>query len=415
MGMTLYHMVGAWILAWAALIIVSLRSWAVSWLALGLMAAHLADWVLKAARNAMPRKTIDSKNKAVFITGCDSGFGKLLAIQLDKMGFKVYAGCLMPEGKGALCLKEEASSKLTVVSVDVTKDDEVRAAYKFIEDDLGDMDLWGVVNNAGIAAFTEIEWCPIAEYRRVYEVNSLGPIRVTQAFLPLLRKSSGRVVLVASLAGRYTFPGFTAYSMSKHATVSFADGLRLEMQKWGITVHTVEPTLYRTPISAEDTVHRALDKYWQECSEDVRNSYGDEYIKDFKNTISNHLNRAKPSEKIKEVVDDMVDAVAGVDPKTRYVPSVATQIRAKVLSILPDNVRDSFLLSGQPRTPPADVDKKTRRNLLDPRNSKDRLAMLSTGGKMLGEKGKLMRVFSMPNWDKKDITPSPQSSSKFKF
>lgn len=57
------------------------------------------------------------------------------------------------------------------------------------------------MNNAGIAAFTEIEWCPIAEYRRVYEVNSLGPIRVTKTFLPLLRKSSGRIVLVASLAG----------------------------------------------------------------------------------------------------------------------------------------------------------------------------------------------------------------------
>ncbi|XP_042856171.1 short-chain dehydrogenase/reductase family 9C member 7-like [Penaeus japonicus] len=407
MGMTWYHMVAAWLLAWVALVIVSQRSWAVSWLALGLMAAHIGDWAMKAAMNAMPRTNIDGNGKAVLITGCDSGFGRLLAIRLDQLGYKVYAGCLQPDGTGATSLKLETSTKLTVVSLDVTKEEEVRAAYKFIEDDLGDLDLWAVVNNAGIAAFTEIEWCPIAEYRRVYEVNSLGPIRVTKTFLPLLRKSSGRVVLVASLAGRYTFPGFTAYSMSKHATVSFADGLRLEMQKWGITVHTVEPTLYRTPISQEGPIHRALDKFWQECPEDVRNSYGDEYMKDFKITISAHLNRAKPSEKIKEVVDDMVDAVAGQDPKIRYVPSVVTQVRAKVLSALPDKVRDHLFLSSQPQTPPAFVaERKKKRLLMDPRPK---------AGVQGPQGARIRRMFSMPNWDKKEMTPSPKSDTKFKF
>lgn len=410
MGMTWYHMVGTWVFMWVALVVVSQRSWAVSWLALGLMAAHIADWAIKAARNAMKRSCIDSSNKAVFITGCDTGFGRLLATRLDKMGFKVYAGCLRADGEGALSLQQESMSGLKVISVDVTKDDEVRAAYKTIEQDLGeDQYLWGVVNNAGIAAFTEIEWCPISEFRRVYEVNSLGPIRVTKTFLPLLRKSKGRVVLVASLAGRYTFPGFTAYSMSKHATVSFADGLRLEMQKWGISVHTVEPTLYRTPISQEGPIHNALDRFWQECSEDVKKSYGDEYIKDFKMTISNHLNRAKPSEKIKEVIDDMVDAVAGDDPKTRYVPSIVTQIRAKLLSSMPENLRDHFFLSSQPQTPPAYITerrKKKKPNLMDPRTNTD----------IFGPRGaRLVRGFSMPNWGKNEMTPSPKTETEIKF
>ncbi|KAG0719192.1 D-beta-hydroxybutyrate dehydrogenase, mitochondrial [Chionoecetes opilio] len=188
--------------AWAVLVVVSQRSWAVSWLALGLVAAHIADWVLKGARNAMKRTQVDAQGKAVFITGCDTGFGRSLAARLDNMGFKVFAGCLMPEGEGARSLLKEASPRLRVVSVDVTKDDVVRAACKTVEEGLAeDEGLWAVVNNAGIAAFTEIEWCPVAEYRRVYEVNSLGPIRVTKAFLPLLRRSQGRIVLVASLAG----------------------------------------------------------------------------------------------------------------------------------------------------------------------------------------------------------------------
>lgn len=69
MGMTWYHMVGAWVLAWTALVVVSQRNWAVSWLALGLMAAHIADWAVKAAKNAMRRTYIDPTGKAVFITG----------------------------------------------------------------------------------------------------------------------------------------------------------------------------------------------------------------------------------------------------------------------------------------------------------------------------------------------------------
>nr|XP_053629382.1 short-chain dehydrogenase/reductase family 9C member 7-like isoform X1 [Cherax quadricarinatus] len=220
------------------------------------------------------------------------------------------------------------------------------------------------------------------------------------------------VSLVSSVyyapAGRYTFPGFTAYSMSKHATVSFGDGLRLEMQKWGISVHTVEPTLYRTPISQEGRIHSALDRFWQECSEDVKKSYGDEYIKDFKTTISNHLNKAKPSEKIKEVIDDMVDAVAGNDPKTRYVPSVVTQIRAKLLSSLPENLRDHFFLSSQPQTPPAYVAerKKKQPSLVDPRSIVD---------KTRPPNAKLERVFSMPNWGKNEMTPSPKTDAELKF
>lgn len=64
--------------------------------------------------------------------------------------------------------------------------------------------LQAIVNNAGVTAVTEVEWCPLETYRDVLEVNALGPIRVTQAFLPILRKRAGsRVVIVASLAGKF--------------------------------------------------------------------------------------------------------------------------------------------------------------------------------------------------------------------
>ena len=71
------------------------------------------------------------------------------------------------------------------------------------------LDLWAIVNNAGIAAFAEIEWCPVAVYEKVINVNALGPVRMTKAFLPLLRESCGRVVIVASLSGKSSSTTFS--------------------------------------------------------------------------------------------------------------------------------------------------------------------------------------------------------------
>ena len=62
-------------------------------------------------------------------------------------------------------------------------------------------------------------------------------------------------------------------------------------------------------------MQKAVDRYWHETPEEIQKSYGEEYLKDFKTSIANHLSRARPSEKIKEVIDDMIDAVAGVNPK----------------------------------------------------------------------------------------------------
>ena len=63
--------------------------------------------------------------------------------------------------------------------------------------------LWTVVNNAGIAIFTEIEWCSVQQFQRIFDVNVIGLVRVTKTFLPLVRNVKGRIVNVASLAGQY--------------------------------------------------------------------------------------------------------------------------------------------------------------------------------------------------------------------
>lgn len=78
----------------------------------------------------------DGSGYAVFITGCDSGFGHQLACCLDRKGFVVFAGCLSPEGAGALSLKQHSSSNLKILKLDVTKDEDVQRAKKTVQENL---------------------------------------------------------------------------------------------------------------------------------------------------------------------------------------------------------------------------------------------------------------------------------------
>ncbi|GFU53622.1 d-beta-hydroxybutyrate dehydrogenase, mitochondrial [Trichonephila clavipes] len=179
------------------------------------------------------------------ITGCDSGFGFELANRLDELGLHVFAGCLFPEGDGAKALKKSTSNRLHVVPMDVTSDESVDKALKYVTQKIKDNKLWAVVCNAGINDGSEIFWTSLDKIQRIMDINAFGVIRVTKAFLPLLCKSKGRVIAVCSASSNYTYRGMVPYCMSKHAAKSFCDGLRLEMYHFGVKVVTIEPWMYR--------------------------------------------------------------------------------------------------------------------------------------------------------------------------
>ncbi|XP_019616836.1 PREDICTED: estradiol 17-beta-dehydrogenase 2-like [Branchiostoma belcheri] len=145
-----------------------------------------------------PKNKVSGDGKAVFITGCDSGFGFGLAKRLDSLGFTVFAGCLLADsgGEGSKKLRAECSSRLSTVQIDVTDDGQVKAAVQQVKDRLptGSKGLFALVNNAGVLQPGEIEWVSLAIYRRVMEVNTFGTVRVTKAFLPLIRWEGGVAV-----------------------------------------------------------------------------------------------------------------------------------------------------------------------------------------------------------------------------
>ncbi|ESP03965.1 hypothetical protein LOTGIDRAFT_110173, partial [Lottia gigantea] len=279
--------------------------------------------------------------ETVFIfPGCDSGFGAELSKRLDSLGFTVFAGCLMPDREGAQSLKEACSDRLHIVHMDVTDDWLVRKALEYVKNNIGDNMLWALVNNAGVAVFTEIEWCSVEQFTRIMDVNVIGVVRVTKAFLPLIRHSKGRVINVASLAGRFTLPAFSAYSMSKKACIAFSDGLRLEMSKFDVKVITIEPGLYRTPIANENYLIDQNRKSWAETPKEIRNDYGDEYFDAFLQNITDQMKRARPH--VHEVTDLMVRAVVTKDPHYRYVPYWMTYLRSELIMMLPVSITDKY-------------------------------------------------------------------------
>uniref|UniRef100_A0A8C6W7L6 Estradiol 17-beta-dehydrogenase 2 n=1 Tax=Nannospalax galili TaxID=1026970 RepID=A0A8C6W7L6_NANGA len=140
--------------------------------------------------------------KAVLVTGTDSGFGHGLAKQLDKLGFTVFAGVLDERGPGAEELRKTCSKRLLVLQMDITKLEQIKDAHSKVLEKTQDTGLWALVNNAGVFHLPiDGELIPMSSYRKCMAVNFFGAVEVTKVFLPLLRKSKGRLVNVSSMGG----------------------------------------------------------------------------------------------------------------------------------------------------------------------------------------------------------------------
>jgi NAD(P)-dependent dehydrogenase (short-subunit alcohol dehydrogenase family) len=183
--------------------------------------------------------------KTVLITGTSSGIGKACALHLDKLGYRVFAGVRKPAGGEAL--QKVASARLTPVMFDVTDEDSIACAREIIAGEVGINDTFSLVNNAGFGLAGPIEFQPLEDFRQQMEVNFIGVVAVTQAFIPLLRQSHGRIVNIGSISGINAMPFQSAYCATKFALEAFTDALRVELRPWGVSVSIVQPGDIQTP------------------------------------------------------------------------------------------------------------------------------------------------------------------------
>lgn len=284
-----------------------------------------------------PSFNVNSTGKYVLISGCDTGFGHQLALQLDQCGFHVLAGVYLSDQ--IIPLKNKLSSRATVFQLDITKSDDIDAAYKLIERKTNS--LHALVNNAGIGVSGYIDWISLETMRQTMEVNFFGHVAMTKKFLPLLiTKRNSRVINVTSAAGILAASSISAYSASKYALEAFSDCLRREMTPWGLRVSIIEPGFMRTPIILGRQL--SFDDIWAKMSKETQENWGEKFLRQQYDIRKTDL-FIKHAEDPMKVVRALEHAVINTDPRIRYRPGWQASLLFYPLSMMPAWIVDLLL------------------------------------------------------------------------
>ncbi|XP_014748852.1 PREDICTED: 11-cis retinol dehydrogenase [Sturnus vulgaris] len=282
------------------------------WLYVALVAlAWALGWLVR-DRRTLPTVT----DKHVFITGCDSGFGHLLARRLARRGYRVLAACLTPQGAENL-RGDSGGGHLRTTVLDVTRSDSIRRAAEWVQREVGDKGLFGLVNNAGVAnPIGPTEWMDIEDFRRVMAVNAFGAIEVTLALLPLLKRGRGRVVNTSSVLGRVSANG-GGYCVSKFCIEAFSDSLRRDMRHFGVKVSIVEPGFFKTNVTDLDSLEASLRQRWERLEPETRSSYGEHFFPQYLK-VQRLLLSLLCDKDLSKVTNCIEHALRARHPRSRY-------------------------------------------------------------------------------------------------
>lgn len=274
---------------------------------------------------------------SVLVTGAARGIGRSIVEHLAAHGWDVIAGVRSQQDAEAVTIADP--QRISAVILDVTDAENVAALNASLPERLD-----AIVNNAGIVVSGPMEAVTPDDWRKQLEINVIGQLAVTQAVLPRIRASRGRIVFISSVNGQLSMPLIGAYCASKFALEAAADALRMELRAWHIPVVLVEPAqtdtdMWRTAdtmvVEAEAALtpqHRAL--------------YA-KHIAGMKKRIPVSQKMAVPAEKVSAVVEE---ALTTRRPRARYIVGVGPKLQVALLTNLPTRLRDRVLrvVSAQP-------------------------------------------------------------------
>lgn len=269
------------------------------------------------------------------ISGASSGIGEACALHLDRLGWRVFAGVRREEDGEAL--REKASDRLAPLPLDVTDAASIAEAQHTVAEAVGPGGLDGLVNNAGIPLGGPLEYVPLEQLRYLMEVNFLGLVAVTQAFLPLLRTAGGRIVNMSSIGGRIAMPFVGPYAASKYALEAASDSWRVELRPWGIDVSIIEPGSVETPI---------WDKTWA-AVDDVLSSATEEAIELYGPVVDLRERLGANSMPVEMVCRSVEHALTAKRPKARYLLGREARLTV-LLRFFPVRLRDWLIASQLP-------------------------------------------------------------------
>ncbi len=249
-------------------------------------------------------------SRTVLVTGCSSGIGRATAKLLAEKGFRVLAGVRSSEQ--AAELSQPNLPTLEPIILDVTKQDHIASVVELIRK-TSPQGLYGLVNNAGLGMPAAVELSTLDEVRQLLEVNTIAPLHMIQACLPLLRLVPGRVVNMSSMNGTIALPMVGAYSASKFALEALSDSLRVELRPWEIPVSVIRPGQIGTSIFAK--AREDLERRSANIPSELKNGYDAMYAQASKFNERGIRSSTSPE----KVAATVLRALEAKRPKLHYV------------------------------------------------------------------------------------------------
>ena len=255
---------------------------------------------------------------------------------MDERGWTVFAG--VRKQSDAVSLARDSSDRLVPVTLDVTDEGAIAETAARVNEAVGEAGLGGLVNNAGITVQGPLEYLPVDDLRKQFDVNVTAQLAVTQAFLPALRKATGRIVFMSSISGRAgALPLIGPYSASKRALEALAEALRAELLPWDIKISLIEPGSIATPIWSKGDA--TFDDLIAALPPEGRERY-ETALERGRKIAAETGKRGIPPER---VADKVEHALTSTRPRIRYLVGVDAKARAYVEPAVPSWARDRAL------------------------------------------------------------------------
>lgn len=213
--------------------------------------------------------------------------------------------------------------RMICLQMDVTSDKEISAALELVSQVISDKQfdvdkLYAVVNNAGLAVpcFAEAGGTGAQDvYMNHLQVNTMGAIRVTRTFLPLLRQAKpSRVINISSAAARSNLAGLSPYGLSKAAVSKFTEALQDEVTRFGVRTIGVEPFFYKTDLTDAKYLRAGLEKSFSESNDAVKSAYQDQMKEVIRWVESIMTSPWIVSEDTETLIDAIADALTSAEP-----------------------------------------------------------------------------------------------------
>ncbi len=274
---------------------------------------------------------------SVLVTGAARGIGRSIVELLASCGWDVIAG--VRNEADASTVTALNPQQISSVILDVTNGDHIASLSEALPERLD-----AIVNNAGTVVSGPMETVTPEELRQQFDINVIGQLAVTQAVLPRLRASHGRVVFISSVNGRLSMPMIGPYSAGKFALEAAADAMRMELRPWRIPVVIIEPA--QTDTDMWRTADSMVIEAEQALSPEQRNLYA-RHIAGMKKMVPVSQKLAAPVETVSAVVEQ---ALTARRPRARYVVGARNKLQVALITRLPNGLRDLVLrkASGQP-------------------------------------------------------------------